>query len=139
MAMRFEKKGTVSSAIPTASLPDIVFLLQIFFMTCAVFKEYSGLPIRLPAAKQIEKLPGKRDIAYVWMDRGGRISIDDKIVHIDDVYAIMYTKRADPLHPIKVTSLKVDERLKMEQLYKLQDELRKADALNINYSARTGT
>jgi biopolymer transport protein ExbD len=139
MPMKFVKKSDVKPGIPLASLPDIVFLLLIFFMVSAVFKEFQGLPVKLPTAKQIEKLPGKRDVAFVWMDRNGRISIDDKIVHLDDVYDVMYSKRADPLHPLRVTSFKIDERLKMEQVYKLQEKMREADALNINYSAKPGT
>ena len=132
--MRFERRSRVSASITTVSLPDMVFLLQIFFLACAVFKDYQGLPVKLPAAKQIEKLPGKRDVAYIWMDRGGRISIDDKIVDLSNVQSIMSAKRADPLHPLKMTSLKIDERLRMEQVYQLQEELRKAQALSINYS-----
>jgi biopolymer transport protein ExbD len=139
MPMKFRKKSDVTAGIPLASLPDIVFLLLIFFMVSAVFKEFSGLQVKLPTAKQIEKLESKRDIAFVWMDRNGRICIDDKIVTLEDVRDIMYTKRADPLHPLRATSLKIDERLKMGEVYKLQEQLREADALNINYSAKPGT
>jgi biopolymer transport protein ExbD len=134
----FERKSPAAAGIPTISLPDIVFLLLIFFMVSAVFKEYQGLPVNLPTAKQIEKIPGKRDVAYVWLDRSGRISIDDKIVAISDVVAIMQAKRNDPMHPLKLTSLRLDEHLKMEQVYKLQEALREAEALNINYSAKPG-
>jgi biopolymer transport protein ExbD len=132
----FERKRLAVAGIPTISLPDIVFLLLIFFMVSAVFKEYQGLPINLPTAKQIEKIPGKRDVAYVWLDRNGRISIDDKIVAMAEVTAIMQAKRHDPVHPLKLTSLRLDEHLKMEQIYKLQEALREAEALNINYSAK---
>jgi len=134
----FERKSPAVAGIPTISLPDIVFLLLIFFMVSAVFKEYQGLPVNLPTAKQIEKIPGKRDVAYVWLDRSGRISIDDKIVAISDVAAVMQAKRHDPLHPLKLTSLRLDEHLKMEQVYRLQEALREAEALNINYSAKPG-
>jgi biopolymer transport protein ExbD len=134
----FERKNPAAAGIPTISLPDIVFLLLIFFMVSAVFKEYQGLPVNLPAAKQIEKIPGKRDVAYVWLDRSGRISIDDKIVSISDVAAVMQAKRLDPVHPLKLTSLRLDEHLKMEQVYRLQEALREAEALNINYSAKPG-
>lgn len=133
---RFQRKSSISAAIPTISLPDIVFLLLIFFMVSAVFKEYQGLQVKLPAVQQVEKLPGKRDVAYIWMDRDGRICIDDKIVALEEVQSIMSAKRSDPLHPLKVTSLKLDERLQMEQVYNLQEELRKAEALSINYSAK---
>ena len=134
----FERKSPVAVGIPTISLPDIVFLLLIFFMVSAVFKEYSGLPVNLPTAKQIEKIPGKRDVAYIWLDRHGRISIDDKLVTLAEVTAIMQAKRNDPVHPLRLTSLRFDENLPMAQVYKLQEALREADALNINYSAKSG-
>jgi biopolymer transport protein ExbD len=136
MPILFERKSGFVAGIPTISLPDIVFLLLIFFMVSAVFKEYQGLPVNLPVAKQIEKIPGKRDVTYVWMDRNGRISIDDKIVTLPDLAAIIQTKRSDPMHPLKLTSLKLDEHLKMEQVYRIQETLRAAEALNINYSAK---
>jgi biopolymer transport protein ExbD len=136
MPILFERKTGAVAGIPTISLPDIVFLLLIFFMVSAVFKEYQGLPVNLPTAKQIEKIPGKRDVAYVWMDRNGRISIDDKIVTLTDLAAIIQAKRNDPMHPLKLTSLKLDEHLKMEQVYRIQETLRAAEALNINYSAK---
>ena len=54
--MKFSKKTKISSEIPTASMPDIIFMLLVFFMVTTVLKEYSGLPVNLPKAKRIEKL-----------------------------------------------------------------------------------
>jgi biopolymer transport protein ExbD len=134
--VKFKGKVKVETGIPTASLPDIVFLLLIFFMVSSVFKEFTGIPVTLPQAKKIEKLPGKRDVAYVWADAEGRISIDDRIVQLDDISGIMYAKRADPLHPLKVVSLKIDRNTKMGLVTDIQEQLRKADALKVNYSAK---
>lgn len=134
--MKFEGKQKVKSGIPLASLPDIVFLLLIFFMVSSVFKEFSGLPIRLPDARKIEKLQGKRNVAYLWVSRDGMISIDDKLVNLRDVSKIMYQKRIDPMHPLKVVSLKIDKESKMGLVTDIHEELRDADALNINYSAK---
>ncbi len=58
--MKFNKKTKISSEIPTASMPDIIFMLLVFFMVTTVLKEYSGLPVNLPKAKRIEKLKSKR-------------------------------------------------------------------------------
>ena len=136
MPMKFDKKSKADAGIPTASLPDIVFLLLIFFMVSTVFKEFTGLNVKLPLAKMIEKLPGKRDIAYIWIDRKDRISIDDKIVTVEDVFPMMDQKRRDPIHPLKAVSMRIDERVKMETVYKVQEKLREADALNVMYSAK---
>lgn len=135
--MKFEKKQKAQSGIPTASLPDIVFMLLIFFMVSTVFKEFRGIPVRLPEARKIEKLPGKRDVAYIYANNKGQVMIDDRFVEMGEISKIMYAKRADPLHPLKVVSLKIDQKAKMSIVTGIHEELRKADALNVNYSAKT--
>lgn len=134
--MKFESKSKAESGIPLSSLPDIVFLLLIFFMVSSVFKEFSGLPITLPTARKIEKLQGKRDIAYMWISKDGAISIDDRIVNLHDVSKLMYQKRIDPMHPLKLVSMKIDKGTEMGVVTDVQEELREADALNVNYSAK---
>lgn len=134
--MKFEKKNNAQSGIPLSSLPDIVFLLLIFFMVSSVFKEFSGLPVRLPNARKIEKLQGKRDVAYLWVSKDGNVSIDDKFIDVADISQIMYQKRIDPLHPLKLVSMKIDKETEMGIVTDVQEELREADALNINYSAK---
>ncbi len=134
--MKFESKQKAQSGIPLASLPDIVFLLLIFFMVTSVFKEFSGLPVTLPEARKIEKLQGKRDVAYIWVSKDGQISIDDKLVDLKDISTIMYQKRIDPMNPLRVVSMKIDKDAKMGIVTDIQEELREADALNVNYSAK---
>ncbi len=135
--MKFQKKAKAEGAIPTASLPDIVFMLLIFFMVSTVFKEFRGIPVRLPSAKKIEKLPGKRNVAYIYANDKGQIMIDDRFVEKAEISKIMYSKRADPLHPLKVVSMRIDQKTKMSVVTSIHEELRKADALNVNYSAKT--
>jgi len=91
--MKFSKKTKVSSEIPTASMPDIIFMLLIFFMVTTVLKEYSGLPVNLPKAKRIEKLKSKRHTVQIWVSKEGLISIDDRLMGVDDVSLVMYDKR----------------------------------------------
>ena len=136
MAMKVEKKSKVTTDIPTSSMPDIVFLLLIFFMVTTVFKEFTGLQVTLPEAKMIEKLPGKRDIAYMWIDKNENISVDDKLLSVQQVYDVMNAKRRDVTHPLKAVSMKVDRKAKMGVVSDVQEQLRKADALNVNYSAK---
>ncbi len=136
MPMKIEKKSKVTTNIPTSSMPDIVFLLLIFFMVTTVFKEFTGLQVTLPQAKMIEKLPGKRDIAYMWIDKAENISVDDKLLTAEQVYDIMNAKRRDVNHPLKAVSMKIDKEAKMGVVSDVQQQLRKADALNVNYSAK---
>ncbi|HIA79954.1 MAG TPA: biopolymer transporter ExbD [Candidatus Marinimicrobia bacterium] len=133
--MKFSRKTKLSSEIPTASMPDIIFMLLIFFMVTTVLREYSGLPVTLPKAKRIEKLKSKRHTSHIWVSKDGLISIGDRLFAIDDVAKIMYDKRlADPQI---VVSLKADEEAKMGLVSSIHEKLREADALKLNYSTKT--
>ena len=133
--MKLQRKTKVDSEIPTSSMPDIIFMLLIFFMVTTVLRVYSGLPISLPKAKRIEKLKSKRHTTNIWVSKDGLVSIEDKLYKSDGVRHVMYEKRvADPQ---LVVSLKADERSKMGLVSEIHTELRKADALKLNYSSKT--
>ena len=133
--MKLQRKTKVDSEIPTSSMPDIIFMLLIFFMVTTVLRVYSGLPISLPKAKRIEKLKSKRHTTNIWVSKDGLVSIEDKLYKADGVRHVMYEKRvADPQ---LVVSLKADERSKMGLVSEIHTELRKADALKLNYSSKT--
>lgn len=133
--MKFEAKTKASSQIPTASMPDIIFMLLIFFMVTTVLREYEGLPVLLPQAKQIERLETKRHVSYIFISKDGMISVDDKIIPMGNVRHVMYEKRiADPQLTV---SLKGDKQVNMGLMNDMHTELREADALKINYSSKT--
>jgi biopolymer transport protein ExbD len=134
--VEFKKKETASPKIPTASMPDIVFMLLLFFMVTTVFKTVTGLNVFLPSASKIEKLPGKRNVAFIWVDKQGQFSIDDKLVELSQIAPLMYNKRVE--NPRVVVSLKIDQAANMEWVNGVHQQLREADALNINYSAKFG-
>ncbi len=133
--MKFSRKTKISSDIPTASMPDIIFMLLIFFMVTTVLREYSGLPIKLPKAKRIEKLQSKRHVTQIWVSKEGLISIEDRLYNLNNVRNVMYEKRA--ADPQLTVSLKADEAAQMEIISGIHNELRKADALKLNYSTKT--
>ena len=133
--MNIARKNKTSNEISTSSLPDIIFMLLIFFMVTTVMREYEGLDVILPRAENIEKLESKRHTVYIWATKEGLISVNDKIVNINDLSSLMYMKLAkDP----KVTvSLKTDEDSRMELISEIHIQLRKANALKLNYSSLT--
>ena len=133
--MKLNKKVKISSDIPTASMPDIIFMLLIFFMVTTVLREYSGLDVELPKAKRIQKLKSKRHTAHIWVSKQGQISIEDKLVRSNNVRHIMYTKRA--ADPQLMVSIKADKAARMGLISDIHTELRKADALMLNYSSKT--
>ncbi len=124
----------MESKISTSSMPDIIFMLLIFFMVTTVLREYSGLPISLPKAERIEKLESKRHTAHIWVSKDGLISIEDKLFKSDAVRHVMYEKRASD--PQLTVSLKADLSARMEVISSIHNELRKADALRLNYSTK---
>jgi biopolymer transport protein ExbD len=133
--MRFAKKraGT-KQEIPTASMPDIVFMLLLFFMVTTTLRQYDiKVQYKLPQAKAIEKIENKRLISYIWVGKSGRIQINDSIVKISDIEPIMYAKREKL--PNVIVSLRIDKNTNMGLVTDIQQELRKAYCLRINYSA----
>jgi biopolymer transport protein ExbD len=132
--MKFRKKqATVRQEIPTASLPDIIFMLLIFFMLTTVLREFDvQVEYTLPEAFMIERIDNKRLVSYIWVGRDQRIQIDDNIVRMGDISSIMYQKRTDI--PNLIVSLRIDRNSEMGVVTDIQQELREADALRINYS-----
>lgn len=132
--MRFKKKQKAKAEIPQASLPDILFILLMFFMATTVFREHRGLPIVPPAARSTEKIDTKRNVAYVWADRTNRVSIDDQLIPMKDISDIMSQKFAQNRRII--ISMKIDEMVVMSLVTDIQQELRDAYTLRVNYATR---
>jgi len=71
----------------------------------------------------------------VWVSKEGLISIDDRLMGVDDVSLVMYDKRiADPQI---VVSLKGDEEAEMGLVSDIHENLREVEALKLNYSSKT--
>lgn len=133
--MKFRSKTKIKSQIPTASMPDIIFMLLVFFMVTTVLREYEGLPITLPSATRIEKLESKRNTAHLFVNKSGLVSIDDKRIPMPAVRNVMYAKLAE--NPKMTTSLKGDKDTPMKIITELHQELRHANALKVSYAAKT--
>ena len=141
----FKKKSANSKVeIPTASMPDLVFILLIFFMVTTVMRTQNlKVKVDYSHAKNIQKIEQKRLVSYIYIgpEKVGKqigqtkIQIDDAI--IDDKTAIrriMYDKLMD--QPKLVVSLRVDKNTEMGVVTDVKQELRKAGTLRINYSAK---
>ena len=62
------------------------------------------------------------------------VSIEDKLYSADGVRHVMYEKRAS--NPQLTVSLKAYQSARMETISDIHNELRKADALKLNYSTK---
>ena len=133
--MKIVRKTQEKSEISTASLPDIIFMLLIFFMVTTVMRDHQGLPIDFPQAEEIVKLKNKRDVAHLYVTRDGVIFIDDRGVNTEDLSSVMYSKIVN--NPAITVFLKSDYDTKMEIITDIHSELREASALQLNYATKT--
>ncbi len=147
------KKGGDLPAISTASLPDIVFMLLFFFMVATVMRDNTLLVSNtLPTADQVQKLDKKDRVMYIYagkpseryQDKFGtqaRIQLNDKFATVQDVAAFVLAEKASKrqeLQNVLTTALKVDGDTKMGLISDIKQELRKVNALKINYTTRLG-
>ena len=133
--MTFKKKRSNSKQeIPTSSMPDIIFMLLLFFMVATTLRERDVyVKFKLPEAVAIQKIENKRLISYIWVGKSGKIQLNDNLVRVEDIQDIMYQKRVEL--PNVIVSLRIDKESNMGVVHDIQQELRKADARRINYSS----
>ncbi|MEX1133113.1 MAG: biopolymer transporter ExbD [Flavobacteriales bacterium] len=148
---RFKDKGKKGTpAISTASLPDIIFMLLFFFMVTTVMREVDLLvKITLPEATEVTKLEDKALVDYIYIgppsnDKLGTepvIQLNDdfsKLEEIDSWVKQGIERRDEVLQPRITRSLKVDKETNMKIVTDVKQELRKSNALKINYSTTQG-
>ena len=143
------KKDT--PGISTASLPDIVFMLLFFFMVTTVMRETTIMVQQsLPQATEIQKLEKKSLVSYIYIGSPvermqgtygtkARIQLNDAFATVDDIPQYITSERAtrdEKEVPFMTTSIKADQNTKMGIVTDVKQELRKANALKINYSTR---
>ena len=144
---KFKKKTSTSQNIPTASLPDIIFMLLFFFMVTTVLRETNVLVKQsIPEAEQLQKLERKSLISYVYIGKPRdtqkygtepRIQVNDVLVQPKDLILFVQQEK-DKLPEVErdqiTMSLKVDEEAKMGIVTDVQLQLRNANARKIMYA-----
>ena len=152
-------------AISTASLPDIVFMLLFFFMVTTVMRETTlFVNILTPKATEIKKMEKKSLVSYIYIGSpikrlqssygtSARIQLNDAFAGLDEIQEFIASEREtrdEKEIPYMTASIKADignqdpklgkirEGVKMGIITDVKQELRKANALKINYSTRKG-
>ena len=149
---KFKKDSNKDTpGISTASLPDIVFMLLFFFMVTTVMRETTIMVQQsLPQATEIQKLEKKSLVSYIYIGSPvermqatygtkARIQLNDAFATVDDIPQYITaerTARDEKEVPFMTTSIKADQDTKMGIVTDVKQELRKANALKINYSTR---
>lgn len=151
---KFKKKAEGGTpAISTASLPDIVFMLLFFFMVTTVMREVTLLVRNdKPYATEIKKLERKSLVSYIYVGRPverlvsqvgsePRVQLNDAFASVKEIGQFVIAERDEineAEQPLMTVSIKSDEDVKMGLISDIKLELRKADALKINYSTKKG-
>lgn len=150
---KFTRSGKTKGVPPisTASLPDIIFMLLFFFMVSTTLKETTlKVKVTLPEATEVVKLEKKSLVSYIYVGSprkafqslhgtNTKIQLEDKFAvlgDIQDYIASEWEKRDEKERPKMTVSLKADEKTKMGIITDLKQELRKANALKLNYSTK---
>jgi biopolymer transport protein ExbD len=136
--MRINKKNKPKSTVSTASMPDIIFMLLIFFMVTTVMKTFDGLKVQDPSAEKIEKLENRKNVIYIWQTKDGSVCVDDQtLTNINDVSEILKFKLESSINAGKmVVQFKADQNTTMELIQKIHTECREANALKLSYAAK---
>ncbi|MCU4174652.1 ExbD/TolR family protein [Carboxylicivirga sp. N1Y90] len=150
MAKFRKKKSGGQTAINTASLPDIVFMLLFFFMVSTTMKEVDmKVQIKPAQATELAKLEKKELVTFIYVGVPAkkfqslygsepRIQLNDQFATVPDIQSYIAQARdnmKESDQPKMTTSIKADRECPMGVITDIKQALRKAAALKINYSA----
>jgi len=124
-----KKRKRGSTEIPMASLPDIVFLLLIFFLVTTAIDAEKGLDLVLPEMNIETKVPPE-NIAKLLINPSGQVSIDLEPIEIRDITRVVKEKIME--NPNLIISIKTARETKYEVYIEVLDRLKKAEAKKIS-------
>ena len=126
--MQFERKHKISTAIPSASLPDIIFMLLIFFMVTTSFVKETGIDIERPAASTAV-LKEKGNI-LIGVSKDGQIYLDRKQIDVRSVRA--HIERCLAENPEGTVIIVGDRNSHTGVVVQVMDQCRLAGAKNVS-------
>lgn len=150
MAVIKKKKDKALPAVNTSALPDIVFMLLFFFMVATVMREVDlKVTVNKPQATEIQKLERKSLVTYIYagaprqkyqdkFGRSPRVQLNDAFASLDDIQPFVIQERelkSEEDAAMMTMSIKADKTVKMGLITDIKLQLRKAQALKINYSS----
>ena len=137
----------------TSSLPDLVFAFLFFIMMVTTIREVTPKVSfsNLPTATELTKLEEKSLVTFIYVGKPNKeyremygsnsaIQLNDQVTQNPTaVYSYLkqsQSKINDERRNLMQVSLKADKDTKMNIISQIKEELRRADALNLSYSAR---
>ncbi len=145
---KFKKKSNTSQDIPTAALPDIIFMLLFFFMVTTVLREVTiNVKQSIPKATQLRKLEQKKLVSYLYVGKPNdpekfgtepRIQANDAFIEVDGIIQFIEEEKGKLAEHEKdqlTMSLKVDEETKMGIVSDITEKMKDVNARKLMYAA----
>jgi len=127
--MAFKKRKKADPEIPSASLPDIVFQLLIFFLVTTTLDVDKGLDMVLPPIGEKLEIQQK-NISNILINDVGQILIDQEIVAVEELDNIVRDKLLE--NDKLIISVKTARLTKYDIFIKVLDQIKKAGATRIS-------
>lgn len=124
-----KRKDKGEPEIPSASLPDIVFQLLIFFLVTTTIDVDKGLDLVLPPVGEVKEI-NKKNITNLLINDLGQILIDNKVVDIQEVDDVVRNKLLE--NDKLIISVKTARKTKYDTYIRVLDQLKKAGATRIS-------
>jgi biopolymer transport protein ExbD len=128
MAIR-KRKDRGEIEIPSASLPDIVFQLLIFFLVTTTIDVDKGLDLVLPPIGENIEI-SQKNITNLLINDAGQILIDEEIIPVEEVDNVIRDKLLE--NDKLIVSVKTARLTKYEIYIKVIDQLKRAGATRIS-------
>ncbi|MBQ2209359.1 MAG: biopolymer transporter ExbD [Prevotella sp.] len=146
---RFRQTRREVPGLNMAAMPDLIFTVLFFFMIVTHMREVKPMVrYAVPQGTELEKTR-KSSIVYLFIGKPvneqgelvgdePRIQVNDRYVTLEQLGSEIAAERAkmsDDDRQHMVISIRADRDTEMGVINDVKQELRKAGALNINYSA----
>lgn len=130
--MKLKQKVATRTNIPTASMSDIAFLLLLFFLVTTKFRKEIGFKVLLPEARATERIVKTENLARIYINSRGQISVDDFLVDNQGIVTRFKLKVLE--NPGIIAYIKADKRVKYDYIDQILESLRDARALRIIFA-----
>ncbi len=124
-----KRRDKAEIEIPSASLPDIVFQLLIFFLVTTTIDVDKGLDLVLPPIGENIEIQQK-NITNLLINDVGQILIDEEIVPVEEVDNIIRDKILE--NDKLIVSVKTARKTKYDIYVRVIDQLKRAGATRIS-------
>ncbi len=147
---RWERRKHRVPGLNVASLPDLIFTVLFFFMIVTHMRDVTPkVKYEVPQGTELSKTANKAGLLYIFIgtpiDAQGKPMTDDTRIQLNDRFISVAqlgqeiekerSKMTEADRQNMVVSIRADRHTEMGIINEVKQELRKAGALNINYSA----